>query len=108
MTPERLSINLSDYGYASQQDGRFIGQGSSENVDMLNKALAAEQITGMQTQNMTDASGAPLKVESLEKTLKHLTFRESDIRLWKDLPKKPAYNTVEEYNQQVSYGANRG
>lgn len=108
MTPERLSINLSDYGYASQQDGRFIGQGSSENVNMLNKALAAEQITGMQTQNMTDASGAPLKVESLEKTLKHLTFRESDIRLWKDLPKKPAYNTVEEYNQQVSYGANRG
>lgn len=108
MTPERLTINLSDYGYADQQDGYHIGQESSENVDHLNKALAAEQITGMQTQNMTDASGAPLKVESLEKTLKHITFRESDIRLWKDLPKKPAYNTVEEYNQQTSYGANRG
>lgn len=108
MTPERLTINLSDYGYAAQQDGYHIGMGSSENVDQLNKALAAEQITGMQTQNMTDASGAPLKVESLEKTLKHITFRESDIRLWKDLPKKPAYNTVEEYNQQTSYGANRG
>lgn len=108
MTPERLTINLSDYGYAAQQDGYHIGQGSSENVDQLNKALAAEQITGMQTQNMTDASGAPLKVESLEKTLKHITFRESDIRLWKDLPKKPAYNTVEEYNQQTSYGQNRG
>jgi len=108
MTPERLSINLSDYGYAAQQDGYHIGMGSSENVDQLNKALQAEQITGMQTQNMTDASGAPLKVESLEKTLKHITFRESDIRLWKDIPKKPAYNTVEEYNQQTSYGANRG
>lgn len=108
MTPERLSINLGDYGYAAQQDGYHIGQGSSENVDQLNKALAAEQITGMQTQNMTDASGAPLKVESLEKTLKHITFRESDIRLWKDLPKKAAYNTVEEYNQQTSYGQNRG
>lgn len=108
MTPERLTINLSDYGYAAQQDGYHIGMGSSENVDQLNKALAAEQITGMQTQNMTDASGAPLKVESLEKTLKHITFRESDIRLWKDLTKKPAYNTVEEYNQQTSYGANRG
>ena len=105
---ERLSINLADYGYAAQQDGFHIGQGSSENVDQLNKALAAEQITGMQTQNMTDTSGAPLKVESLEKTLKHITFRESDIRLWKDLPKKPAYNTVEEYNQQTSYGQNRG
>lgn len=105
---ERLSINLADYGFAPNQDGFHAGNGSMENVDQLNKALAAEQITGRDTANLTTASGAPLKVESLEKTLKHLTFRESDIRLWKDLPKKAAYNTVEEYNQQTSYGANRG
>lgn len=105
---ENLSINLSDYGFATQQDGFHAGMQSSENLDQLNKALAAEQITGRETANLTTASGAPLKVESLEKTLKHITFRESDIRLWKDLPKKAAYNTVEEYNQQTSYGANRG
>ena len=105
---ERLSINLQDYGFASQQDGLHAGMQSAEAVDQLNKALAAEQITGRETANLTTASGAPLKVESLEKTLKHLTFREQDIRIWKDLPKKPAYNTVEEYNQQTSYGANRG
>lgn len=105
---ERLSINLADYGYASQQDGLHFGAGSSENVDALNKALSAEQMTGRETTDLTTASGAPLKVESLEKTLKHLTFRESDIKLWKNLPKKPAYNTVEEYNQQTSYGANKG
>ena len=105
---ERLSINLADYGYASQQDGFHNGMHGSENLDQLNKALAAEEITGRQTTDLTTASGAPLKVESLEKTLKHITFRESDIRLWKDLPKKAAYNTVEEYNQQTSYGANRG
>lgn len=105
---EKLSINLSDYGYATAPDGFYAGSHSAETVDQLNKALAAEDITGMQTVNMTDASGAPLKVESLEKTLKHLTFRENDIKLWKNLPKKAAYNTVEEYNQQVSYGANRG
>ena len=105
---EKLSINLADYGYAAQQDGFHFGIGSSENVDALNKALAAEHLTGRDTTNLTNASGAPLKVESLEKTLKHITFRENDIRLWKDLPKKPAYNTVEEYNQQTSYGANRG
>lgn len=105
---ERLSINLADYGYASQQDGFHSGQGSMENVDALNKALEAGDITGRETSNLTSASGSPLKVESLEKTLKHLTFRESDIRLWKDLPKKAAYNTVEEYNQQTSYGQNRG
>lgn len=105
---EKLSINLSDYGYAAEQDGLHVGGSRMEEVDALNKALAAEQITGRETTNLTTASGAPLKVESLEKTLKHLTFRENDIRLWKDIPKKPAYNTVEEYNQQTSYGANRG
>lgn len=105
---ERLSINLADYGFASQQDGFHAGMHSAEGLDSLNKALAAEQITGRDTADLTTASGAPLKVESLEKTLKHITFREQDIRLWKDIPKKPAYNTVEEYNQQTSYGANRG
>ena len=103
-----LSINLADYGMSTQQDGFHSGTQSMENVDALNKALSAENITGRDTANLSTASGAPLKVESLEKTLKHLTFRESDIRLWKDLPKKPAYNTVEEYNQQTSYGQNRG
>ena len=101
-----LSINLSDYGF--QQNGGFAGQASAEELAQLNKALEAQDITGRDTANLTTASGAPLKVESLEKTLKHITFRESDIRLWKDLPKKPAYNTVEEYNQQTSYGQNRG
>lgn len=100
---DKLSINLSDYG---MQNG--FGTMSSENVDALNKALGAGDLTGRETTDLQTASGAPLKVESLEKTLKHLTFRESDITLWKNLPKKPAYNTVEEYNQQLSYGQDRG
>ncbi len=103
---DRLSVSLSDYGFAGEQAG--FGSTTSENVDLLNKALSAGDITGRETANMYDASGAPLKVESLEKTLKHVTFRQQDIRLWKDLPKKPAYNTVEEFNQQVSYGMERG
>lgn len=103
---EKLSINLQDYGYESRNAG--FGTSSQEEVNQLNKALEATEITGRQTTNLTDASGAPLKVESLERTLKHLTFRESDIVLWKNLPKKPAYNTVEEYNQLSSYGADRG
>lgn len=103
---DKLSINLSDYGY--QTAGGGYGSGTQQEVDALNKALSAGDITGRDTADMTDASGAPLKVESLEKTLKHITFRESDIRLWKDIPKKPAYNTVEEYNQQTSYGQDRG
>lgn len=101
---DRLSINLNDY--ATSANG--FGGASRESVDALNKALSAGDITGRETTNMYDASGSPLKVESLEKTLKHLTFRESDIKFWKDLPKKAAYNTVEEYNQQISYGQDRG
>lgn len=101
---ERLSINLADYS----NNGNGYGTGTSESVEQLNKALQAGDITGRDTADRVDASGAPLKVESLEKTLKHLTFRESDIKLWKDLPKKAAYNTVEEYNQQTSYGQDRG
>lgn len=100
----RLSINLSDY--AKTGDG--YGVAISSSVEELNKALQAGQITGRETADRFDTSGAPLKVESLEKTLKHLTFRESDITFWKDIPKKPAYNTVVEYNQQVSYGQDRG
>lgn len=103
---DKLTVSLSDYGYAEGAAG--FGSVSPENVDLLNKALAAGDITGRETADLYDASGAPLKVESLEKTLKHLTFRQQDIRLWKDLPKKPAYNTVEEFNQQVSYGQQRG
>ena len=83
---DRLSINLADYGI--QARGAQYGSSSQEEVAALNKALEATDITGRQTTNLTDASGAPLKVESLERTLKHLTFRESDIVLWKNLPKK--------------------
>lgn len=101
---EKLSINLADYTGA----GNGFGGASMESVDSLNKALQAGSITGRETTDMMDASGAALKVESLEKTLKHLTFRENDIKFWKDIPKKPAYNTVEEFNQQKSYGNDRG
>ena len=101
---EKLSINLADYTGA----GNGFGGASMESVDSLNKALQAGSITGRETTDMMDASGAALKVESLEKTLKHLTFRENDIKFWKDISKKPAYNTVEEFNQQTSYGNDRG
>jgi len=37
-----------------------------------------------------------------------LTFSESDIKNWKRIPKAPAFNTVEEYLQLESYGADRG
>lgn len=105
-----LGIDLSRYQTGIPDGEAFHGQGTTtqEQLQELSKALEARDITGRETTNLTTASGAPLKVESLDKTLKLITFRESEIVLWKKIPKLPAYNTVEEYNQLSSYGASRG
>lgn len=99
--------NLADYANSANSSG-FAGNASMAELDQLQKALDAGQLTGRDTNNSTTAGGAPLKVESLEKTLKLITFKENDIVLWKRVPKKAAYNTVEEYNQLTSYGTDRG
>ena len=100
-----MNIGANDY----QPNEVFSGTGTSyEDLQNLNKALEAGQMTGRETTNLTTASGAPLKVESLEKTLKVISFAEQNIKLWKMIPKKAAYNTVEEFNQLSSYGADRG
>ncbi len=103
-------LNLADYAKAAVNNGQasFAGGSSMEELSQLNKALEAGSITGRDTNNLTTASGAPLKVESLDKTLKHITFKEDNIVLWKNIPKKSAFNTVEEYNQLTSYGQQRG
>ncbi len=109
MLENNLGINLSAY-----QNGpvdRVLSDQSNVSESALNdlsKALAAQDITGRTTDSRDDASGAPLKVESLDSTLKMITFGENEIVLWKKIPKLPAYNTVEEYNQLISYGQDRG
>lgn len=101
-------IQLSDYQMGLDNQVMFGGQTSPEDLENLNKALAAGSITGRDTTNLTTASGSPLKVESLEKTLKVLTHSQEQIVFWKNIPKLPAFNTVEEYNQLTSYGQDRG
>src|SRR5690606_35889932 len=73
----------------------------------LIKAMQAGQITGRDTTGLS-LTQEPLKVESLETALKVLEFRTQDIKLFNALPKKTAYNTVEEYLQLASYGTERG
>ena len=102
-------VQLADYQASlDSQAAIFGGQTTVDDLDNLNKAIAAGDTTGRETTNLTTASGAPLKVESLEKTLKILTHSQKDVVLWKNVPKSAAYNTVEEYNQLTSYGADRG
>jgi len=95
-----FGVSLGDYADGSV----FAGEGTGAELAELQKAMEAGDISGLQTLGRTDVPGATLKVEDLESTLKVLTFKESDIKLWKKVSKLPAYNTVEEYNQQVEYG----
>lgn len=94
--------------YAKNGDDGY-GDSSMGDLNNLHKALSADHITGRETDGLSTAgSGAPLKVESLEKSLKVLTYKESDIVTWRMIPKKAAFNTVEEYNRLKDYGIERG
>jgi len=74
------------------------GTAPATDVQELAKALEAGYQLTAQT------GGSALRVESLEASLKVVTFSNHHIKFWKKIPKSPAYSTVEEYNQLVSYG----
>lgn len=96
-------VSMSDYA----DFGQGFGTGSAQDVAELNKALntgAYAQANGVANQ----VGGAALQVESLENSLKVLTFSDQHVKLWKKIAKTPAYSTVEEYNQLLSYGSNNG
>ncbi len=84
----------------------FTGNGFSSLGDVsmsgfadLNKALEAGYQVGAGR-----TGGSALRVESLEAALKVTTYNANHIKLWKKIPKSPAYSTVEEYNQLSDYG----
>lgn len=105
-----ISVNLSDYQHGANFADDALQQAnlSSEQLANLTKALEAGSLQGGSIGNPNQTSGGALKTESLEKNLKLVTFRESDIRFWKRFPKSAAFNTVEEFNQLSSYGTDRG
>jgi hypothetical protein len=71
------------------------------NLEELQKALTTGYAYGVTDQ----MNGAALRVESLESTLRSLTYDEQHVRFWKMVPKMQAFNTVEEYNVLNSYGS---
>jgi hypothetical protein len=71
------------------------------NLQELQKALTTGYAYGVTDQT----NGAALRVESLESTLRSLTYDEQHVKLWKHIPKMQAFNTVEEYNVLNSYGS---
>lgn len=68
------------------------GAASAVEVQELRKALSAGQ--DVNNPGVGAGTGFPLRIESLEKTLKVVTYRMDDVRLWKNITKLPAYNTV--------------
>lgn len=95
-----LGVDLSQYQLKGME------QMSGNDLKELEKALAATELRGSDPAGA--GTGAPLKVESLENTLKILTLQDGDIQFWQRIPKLPAFNTVEEYNQLTSVGNDRG
>lgn len=95
-----MHVSLKDYEGMAGFGG--FGQTSESAVDDLNKALSAG------TQRPAVDGGNALRVESLEGTLRVLTFRAEHVKFWKTIPKLPAYSTSEEYNLQTSYGMENG
>lgn len=96
---ENAFVSWRDY---EGMDG--FGSSSQSDVQDLRKALSAGQ--DINPPAAAAGQGFPLRVESLERTLKVITYRMDDVRLWKNITKLPAYNTVEEFNRLESYGSN--
>jgi len=87
-----------------EMDWKVNGEGAfgdSSALEDLHKALGTAGTGDLGT---TFADGTALRVESLEGTLKVVTYKAKALKLWNMLAKKPAYNTVEQYNILDSYG----
>ena len=88
------------YNFANFNEG--FAAGSQQDVQELNKALEAGagyagppgQLTG----------GGALQVESLDASLKSVTYDLKNLVLWPSIAKDQAYNTIEEYNRVQAYG----
>ncbi|MMZ43515.1 hypothetical protein D1872_50670 [compost metagenome] len=80
------------------------GNATQADVDALNKALEA----GHEVNPLNLEGGGAFRVESLDNSLKVLTYGDQHIKLWKKIPKQQAYSTVEQYGQLVDYGRQQG
>lgn len=80
------------------------GTSSETEVAELNKALTA----GYSMDHASMTGGSALRVESLESSLKVLSFRDEHCKMFKQISKAPAFSTVEEFSQLNNYGTNSG
>lgn len=95
-----MEISWSDY------DGvPGFGTTTMDQLGELKKALTVGASQNPPA-SVTAGDGFAMRVESLERTMKNVTYRMEHIKLFKALSKLPAFNTVEEHNEIQSYGEN--
>lgn len=82
--------------------GEGTGAASAADVNELNKALSAG--SGYSGAPTALSGGGVLQVESLDASLKSVTYEMKQIKLWPQMPKDQAFNTIEEYNRVDAYG----
>jgi hypothetical protein len=76
---------------------------SATEIEALNKALAAGYGGAGKPTDLT--YGGVLQAESLEATLKSVTFDMKNLKLWPAVSVDKAFNLFEQYNRLVSYGS---
>jgi len=86
------------------ENNQGFGIAEASQVEQLNKALEA----GYEVNPLNLEGGGAFRVESLENSLKVLTYGDQHIKFWKKIPKQKAFSTVEQYGQLIDYGRGQG
>lgn len=76
---------------------------STEEIESLNKALTAGSGYAGRPTDLTQ--GGVLQTESLEATLKVITFDMKNLKLWPAITIDKAFNLFEQYNRLIGYGS---
>ena len=76
---------------------------SATEIEALNKAISAGYGGAGKPTDLT--YGGVLQAESLESTLKSVTFDMKNLKMWPSVSVDKAYNLFEQYNRLISYGS---
>jgi len=98
-----MNGNFLEQGQALQ-GGVFQGNLTNKEAEELSKALTAGYPTGGAPGSLV--GGGVLQAESLEATLKSVTFEQKNLVFWPSVPTDKAFATVEQYNRLLGYGSN--
>ena len=91
---------MDQYNFVDFSEG--YGASTMRDVEEFNKALSAG--SGYSGAPASLTGGGVLQVESLDRSLKSVTYEMRNIKFWAAIAKDQAYNTIEEYNRIAAYG----